>query len=101
MHSYGHPHMAEKKQDVLLEPTYNSSVPIYDVALKTYRKRWMIGRGSGRGSGRSVLMVRDDDDDDDYVKWINEYHFMNCIFKEINDQKLNTETLVIMKIFSG
>ena len=27
----------------------------------------MIGRGAERGSGRSVVMVRDDDDDDMYT----------------------------------
>ena len=43
--------------------TYNSSVPIQDVALKTYRKRWMIEKGVRRGSGRSMLVVRHDDDD--------------------------------------
>ena len=44
--------------------TYNSSVPIQDVDLKTYRKRWTIEKGGGRGSGRSVLMARHDDDDE-------------------------------------
>ena len=59
--------MDEQKQDNKLEPTYNSSVPIQDVTLKTYRKRWTIGKGGGRASGRSVQMARhhDDDDDDD------------------------------------
>ena len=40
-------------------------MPIQDVALKTNWKRWTIKKGDGRGSGRSVLMARDDDDDDD------------------------------------
>ena len=31
--------MDEQKQDAQQEPTYNSSVPIQDVALKTYRER--------------------------------------------------------------
>ena len=56
--------MDEKRQDDQLEPTYNSSVPIQGVALKTYRKRWGVEKGGSRGSGRSVLMVRHDDDDD-------------------------------------
>ena len=34
-----------------------------DTVLKTYRKRWTIETGGGRGSGISVLMVRHDDDD--------------------------------------
>ena len=57
--------MDEKSYDDQLEPIHNSSVPILDVALKTYRKRWTIEKGGGRGSGISVLMARHDDDDDD------------------------------------
>ena len=55
-------HMHEQRQDVQLEPTYNSSVLIQIVALKTYRKWWTIERGSGRGSRRSILMAKHDDD---------------------------------------
>ena len=35
-----------------------------DVALKTCRKRWTIGRGGEKGPGISVLMALHDDDDD-------------------------------------
>ena len=56
--------MDEQRQDDQLEPTYNSSVPIQDVTLKAYRKRQRIKKGGGRGSGRSVLVAREDDDDD-------------------------------------
>ena len=56
-------HMAEQKQDDQLERTYNSYVRIRDVALKTCRRRWTIGRSGERGSGISVLVARDDDDD--------------------------------------
>ena len=58
-------HMDEQRQVDQLESTYNSSVSIQDVALKTYRKRWTIEKGGEKGSGISVLMVRHDDDDDD------------------------------------
>ena len=54
--------MDEQRQDDQQEPTYNSFVPIQDVALKTYRKRWTIEGDGRRGSGRSVLMARHDDD---------------------------------------
>ena len=37
--SYGPLHMEEQKQDDLIEPTYNSSVPIQDVVLKIYLER--------------------------------------------------------------
>ena len=57
--------MDEQKQDGKLEPIYNSSVPIQDVALKNIRERWMIEKGGGRGSGRSALTARHDDDEDD------------------------------------
>ena len=57
--------MDEQRQDDKLEPTYEISVPIQDVALNTYRKQWTIDKGGGRGSGVSMLMVRHDDDNDD------------------------------------
>ena len=41
--------MDKQRQDDQLEPTYSSYVPIRDVALKTYRKQWMIERGGERG----------------------------------------------------
>ena len=53
------PSQNEQRKDDQLEPIYNSSVPIQNVALKTYRKM-----ETGGGSGRSVLMTRHDDDDD-------------------------------------
>ena len=65
MYSYRPPQMAKQKQNDQFEPTYSSYVRIRDVALKTCRKRWMIGRSGGRGSGISVLAAQHDDDDDD------------------------------------
>ena len=64
MYSSGPLYMDGQRQDERLEPTYNSSVPIQDVALKTSRERWMIERGGGKESGRSALVVRPDDHDD-------------------------------------
>ena len=63
MYSYGPPYMAEQKQDDQHEHTYNSSVRIWDVALKTCQRRWTIGRSGERGSGMSMLAARHDDDD--------------------------------------
>ena len=54
--------MDEQRQDNQLEPIYNSSVQIQDVALKTYWEQWVIETGGGRGSGRSMLVVRHDVD---------------------------------------
>ena len=54
--------MDEQRQDNQLEPIYNSSVPIQDVALKTYQDRWTIEMGGKRKSGRSVLAAQHDDD---------------------------------------
>ena len=57
--------MDEQRQDVQLEPTHSSFVPIRDVVLKTYWKQWAIEKGGQRGSVISVLMAQHDDDDDD------------------------------------
>ena len=65
MYSCGPLHMDEQRQGDQLEPTYDSSVSIRDVALKTCRKQWTIEKGGEKGSGISVLMARHDDDDDD------------------------------------
>ena len=54
--------MDEQRQDDLLGPIYNSSVPVQNVALKTYRERWTIEKGGGRGLGRLVLAARHDDE---------------------------------------
>ena len=60
----GPPHMANQKQDGLLEHKYSSYVMIRDVTLKTCQRWWMIGRRGERGSGISVIAARHDDDDD-------------------------------------
>ena len=62
-------HMDEQKQYDQLEPTYNSSVPIQDITLKTYREQWTIETGGERASERSVLPARHDDDDDFLQCW--------------------------------
>ena len=54
----------DQSQDDQLELTHNSSVPIQNVALKTYQKRWTIETGRVRGSEKSVLMVPHDYDYD-------------------------------------
>ena len=64
MHSCGPLHMDEQRQDDQLEPTYNCSVPIQDVAFKTYRKRGTIEKGG-------EISVRHDDDD----IWLSKAHF--------------------------
>ena len=71
MYSCGPLHMDEQRQDVQLEPTYSSSVPIRDVAVRIGRKQWTIGRCGERGSGISMLIARHDDDDNDcfYKYW--------------------------------
>ena len=63
MYSCGPLHMDVQRQDDQLEPTYSSSVPIRDVALRTYRKQLTIKRGGEIGSGISVLIARHDNDD--------------------------------------
>ena len=77
MYSCGPLHMDEQKQDNQLKPTYSSSVPIRDVALRTCQKQWTIGRGGKRGSGISVLIEWHDD------TYIYIYSYVVCyIYKE-------------------
>ena len=57
-------HIDKQKLDDQLEPTYSSSVPIRNVALKTYLKQWTIKKDGEKGSGISMLMAEHDDDDD-------------------------------------
>ena len=63
--------MDELRQDDQLDPIYNSSVRIQDVALKTYRERLTLGKGGRRGAGRSMLAARHNDDDDDDSFFVN------------------------------
>ena len=65
MYSCGPLHMDEQRQDVQLEPSYSSSVPIRDVALRICRKQWTIGRSGERPSEISVLIAWHEDDDDE------------------------------------
>ena len=50
-YSCGPLHMDEQRQNVQLEPTYNSSVLIQNVVWKTYRERWTRERVAGEGHG--------------------------------------------------
>ena len=54
--------MDKQRQDDQLEPTYNSSVVIQDIALKISWEGWMIGTGGERESRRSMLAEGQDDD---------------------------------------
>ena len=58
----------EQEQDDQLEPIYNSSVLIQDVAWKTCRERWTIGTRGRWGSGKPVLAACHDDDDDIFFR---------------------------------
>ena len=58
-------HMDHQKQDDQIEPTYNGYVPIQDVALKTYQKRWTTEKGGRGGSERPLLVAWNVDDDDE------------------------------------
>ena len=67
-----------------------SSVPIWDVVLKTCRKQWTIGKDGARGSGISVLIAchddrDDDDDDDDDDESFNSFNFKVQIFRRLDE----------------
>ena len=64
--------MDEQRQNDQLEPTYNSSVPMQDVTLRTCQKQWMIEWGGGRGSEISMLMAQHDD----YISYIYIYIYI-------------------------
>ena len=74
--------MDEQRQDDQLEPTYGSSVPIRDIALKTYRKQWTIRRDVERGSGVSVLAAGHDGDDGHNVEKFKLYHGKTYISRD-------------------
>ena len=82
MYSCGPLPMDEQRQDVQLKPTYSSSVPIWDKALRICWKQWMIGRRGERGSGISMLIAQHDDDDDLTVwKKVRSGSFKDVIYK--------------------
>ena len=72
--------MDEQRPDNLPEPTYSSSVSIWDVALKTCQKQWMIEKGGEKGSGISMLMMWHDDDDDEFQK-VNALLYVRYLFQ--------------------
>ena len=72
--------MDVQRQDEQLEHTYSSSVPIRDIALRTCRNQWTIGKGGERGSGISVLIARHHDDDDDLGNRGNMFVFLFVFF---------------------
>ena len=86
MHSCGPLHMDEQRENDQLESTYSSSVPIRDVALKTYWKQWTIEKGGEKGSGISVLMAQHDDDD---FYWVYELGFVPKLVKLSNRRAEN------------
>ena len=73
--------MDEQSQDDQLEPMYNSSVSIQDIALKTSWEQWTIEMGGERGSWRSMLAVRHDDDE----LWANNKVILETVGKQIID----------------
>ena len=76
--------MDRQRLDDPLEPIYNSSVSIQDVAWKTSRKQWTVEIGGERGSGISMQTARhDDDDDDDDDDDIDIYHMMMTIIIKV------------------
>ena len=48
-------HVDEQRQDDQQEPIYNSSVPIQDIAWKTFRKQCTIETSGEKGSEISML----------------------------------------------
>ena len=89
-------HIDNQRQDDQLEPIYNTSVPIQDVALKTYRKLWILETCSERGSGRSVLSVRHDHVIIQLIKYNCTRY--NQMFREFDHKKNNLSKLVVFTV---
>ena len=77
MYFYGPLHMAGQRRDDQFEHTFSSYVRIRDVALKTCRRWWTIGRSGERGSGISEPAARHDDDDSNLITIIICLHTVN------------------------
>ena len=80
MYSCGPLHMDEQRLDDQLEPIYNSSVLIQDVAWKTSQEQWTIETGGERGSGKSMLAVWHDDNDDFLWLIVQSFHISDFVF---------------------
>ena len=91
MYSNGTLHMDKQRQDDQLEPTYISSVPIQDVALK----QWTIEKSGEKESGISVRMVWLDDDDDDAKKSISA---IKCSNKKFCSIPMKSAVLIFSEI---
>ena len=86
MYSCGPLHMDFQKQDDQLEPTYSSSVRIWDVTLRTCRKQWVIRRGGERGSGISLLIAWHNDDDDKNISSCFGSRLAECVRETQRDE---------------
>ena len=73
-----------------LEPTYNCSVLIQDVAWKTNRKQWTIRINGGKGSRKSVPVVRHDNNHHVFILALLYVSNVDVpLNKEINKTKLD------------
>ena len=59
--------MIPSHRQVRLQPNYNSSLLIQEVASKTCQKRWTKGTSGGGMSGKSLPAARYDNGDDIYI----------------------------------
>ena len=71
MYSCGPLHTDEQELGNSLEPIYNSSVVIQDVAGKTFPEQWTTEKNGERESRKSIQAACHDDDDDVYVYTYN------------------------------
>ena len=88
-----------KRWDDQLEHTYSSYVRIWDVALKTCQRWWMIGRSGERGSGISVLATWHDDDDDEISKMLICTAMLYYTLTPANIHLIHTHTHIYIYIY--
>ena len=82
IYSRGPLHTDEQGKGDQLEPIFNSSVLIQDVAWETCRKQWTIGTSGGRGSEKSMPVARHDIQSGQ-LNYSN-FEYLNIPGKELN-----------------
>ena len=81
-------HIDEQRLDGWLEPIYNSSVSIQDIAFKASRERWTIETGGERKSGRSMLAPRHHDENSLSAESKNYYQTKISLLPDAKNQSI-------------
>ena len=91
MYSCGPLHTDEQGWSNQLEPIYNGSVLIEDIAWKTCQEQWMIGMSGRKESEKSVLAACHNDDNDIYIYIYIVIHRQTVLFYQNSSVWLDTQ----------